>query len=173
MISIYALINPINDSVFYVGATQFPESRLQGHHSNCNGKTRKDEMIRIIKSFGLKAEILVLDEVQDEETRFWEEFYIELFSSYGFNMLQKKFSNYPLTTYNYQPPYFRQESENINGLDTYVISGCCNGEDIKYTLSQKTSKLTYTELKDRLYEMYESRVSFIKAQNKHKDLLAD
>lgn len=94
-IKIYALINPINDSVFYVGAT-FSELyvRLSGHLSSKGANNKKEIIINQIKFLGKRPEMLLLEEVQHTEAGFYEQFYMDLFKSFGFKLTNKYKANY-------------------------------------------------------------------------------
>lgn len=94
MVSIYALINPINNQVFYIGATYDIDSRYRNHVNEKKGTTFKCQVINEIRANNKKPEILVLDKCQREEVSFLEEFYIDLFSYYGFELNQQKSSTY-------------------------------------------------------------------------------
>lgn len=62
MVTIYCLINPFNNEPFYVGSTKCIrlKSRLSGHNTNYEGTRQKKELIKLIKSAGLKIEIMPL-----------------------------------------------------------------------------------------------------------------
>ncbi len=89
MISIYALVNPINNSVFYIGASMSPKNRFAHHCSNNDG-SYKAEMIYNLYQIGIKPELLVLDQVTYEEASFYEDFYTDLFRSFGFTIKTPK-----------------------------------------------------------------------------------
>lgn len=46
MVTIYALINPIDNNVFYIGATIHPDKRLQAHISDLSLYLRKKALKR-------------------------------------------------------------------------------------------------------------------------------
>jgi len=62
MVTIYALINPFNNEPFYVGSTNQKRltSRLSGHLHGQEGTKQKKDLIKLIKSEGLKVEIMPL-----------------------------------------------------------------------------------------------------------------
>src|SRR4051794_37218045 len=97
MIHIYVLINPINNHVFYVGATKHLKNRYCCHIRNSNGNNYRSRQIRIILKAGLKPEILSVDKFKESEVSFFEEFYMDLFKSFGFKLYQAKTSSYSLT----------------------------------------------------------------------------
>ncbi len=94
-VSIYALINPIDNSVFYIGCTHSPWERLIQHitqSKNCD--SYKSTVIQEIKSTGHDVEMLVLDKCHISQASFWEEFYMQLYKSYGFTLKQSPVSTY-------------------------------------------------------------------------------
>lgn len=105
MISIYALINPVNDQIFYIGATKNPKQRLKTHNT-ISGSTNKKKLsiITDILSANKRVEMLILEECHNHEAQKLECFYMELFTFYGFTIAQNsKWSNYnPLQTYDYK-----------------------------------------------------------------------
>lgn len=89
MTTIYALVNPINKEIFYIGATANLDSRFSTHISFSKVKdTPKDIYIRQILSKGLRPELLVLDTCEPFHAWFWEEHYINLYRSWGFSLIQ-------------------------------------------------------------------------------------
>ena len=98
MIKIYALYNPINNTPFYVGATAMDLdkrlSRHTGHYNIINNgysvAAARAELIREIKSSGMKPEIRLLAEVPLCEADLNEKYFYELFRSDGFDLLQSK-----------------------------------------------------------------------------------
>lgn len=97
-VHIYALINPINNSVFYIGASISPKNRLSTHIAESRfDRNYKSEQIREILSKGLKVDYEVLETCDQDKARFWEEFYMDLFSSFGFTLRQNRDSYYNFT----------------------------------------------------------------------------
>jgi hypothetical protein len=64
-----------NGSPIYVGKSNKPKQRLNTDH---------------YKNFGKDINQYIIDEVLRSEWRFWEQFYIDLFRSWGFVLLQQK-----------------------------------------------------------------------------------
>lgn len=94
-VNIYCLINPINDHVFYIGATLNPlKTRLSSLKGTGNSNIKSKEIIKEIKEKGLLPEILLLDIVPFDDATFFEDFYMQLFKSFGFNLTNKHKSNY-------------------------------------------------------------------------------
>jgi len=93
---IYALINPSDQQVFYVGASISPKDRYSHHIYNAKktSKNPKSKLILDIQAQGLQPEICVLDCVEFNEGTFFENHYMDLFRSFGFNLRQKRRSLY-------------------------------------------------------------------------------
>lgn len=94
---IYALLNPITNNIFYVGATIRIKSRHRQHH--CKNKLHKGyraEQIKSLLDIGQKAEMVILAECGKNEAKNEEEFYISLLKFYGFRLEQKEKSTYSL-----------------------------------------------------------------------------
>lgn len=93
-VKIYALINTLDDSVFYIGCTvQRLEARLSNHISRSTDSI-KNRLVYNILFKGGKVEILELDECDFADGSKWEQFYIDLFKSFGFVLIQSRISNY-------------------------------------------------------------------------------
>jgi len=96
LVKIYALLNPIDNNVFYVGATSSElKVRLSAHCSPyCYIDTRptfgkkKADYIFNLKEYNKAPEIILLEEVNFEDVDRTEEFYYYLFKSYGFTLIQ-------------------------------------------------------------------------------------
>lgn len=73
MVKIYYLHNGDNIP-FYVGETSVQLNSRNAHHK---------------QKYGTTTQIELVDEVENDEWRFWEEHYISLFRSWGFNLKNK------------------------------------------------------------------------------------
>ena len=90
MNSIYCLINPINNDIVYIGKSKNISKRYKDHCRKAKGKYRckldkwKNELI----SSG-NLPVLEIIEQFDEyvDINFWEKYYISLYRSWGFNLL--------------------------------------------------------------------------------------
>lgn len=129
MISIYALINPINNQVFYIGATINPISRLSLHrHSMGLNDTKKDAIFySLVSSHNIEPELFILDTCSLEDANFWEVFYTDLYISYGFD-IKKCTSPYN----NFDRKLARKKSENKPWKYANSISRKIDGKDIHY-----------------------------------------
>lgn len=78
-----------NGNIRYVGKTnQYLKQRLYAHILECKSE-RRSHKISWIKSLLNKGErpiIEVIDEVPEEEWHFWEQYWIEQFRQWGFNL---------------------------------------------------------------------------------------
>ena len=84
---IYILIDPITQHVRYVGKTNKPRSRFNEHISKCSKYNNyKDNWLNSLKKKGLAPEMVIIDETLDEDWEFLEQWYIELFRSWGFKL---------------------------------------------------------------------------------------
>jgi Txe/YoeB family toxin of Txe-Axe toxin-antitoxin module len=93
-VKIYALINSLNDTVFYIGCTKSDlKARLSNHISRRTDCTKNRFIYNILVAGG-KVEILELDEVAFENGSFWEQHYIDLFLSFGYKLIQRRTSAY-------------------------------------------------------------------------------
>ena len=90
MITIYTLKDPITNEVRYIGKTKRKlVDRMYSHTSNYKlekEKSNKNSWIKSLKNKNLKPIIEELDLVEDNNWEFWEQFYINLFKSWGFKL---------------------------------------------------------------------------------------
>jgi hypothetical protein len=93
MITIYCLIDPRDNSIFYVGRTTNFTKRMFKHNSpQTNKGTFKNEYIKSLKAAGYKFIPEILEVVTTkEEGKFWETFYTQLFRSWGFDLQNNKY----------------------------------------------------------------------------------
>lgn len=85
---IYALIDPRDNKVRYIGKANNPFNRYKNHFNSSRDKnTHKRNWINSIRKDGFRPELLILDEVPIDKWQWWESFYISLYKTYGFNLL--------------------------------------------------------------------------------------
>lgn len=83
---IYALADPRDGSVRYIGKADNVRQRFNLHVSALKHKSKKINWIKSLKSVGLVPNVFVVDEVLKCEWPFWEMHYISLFKSFGFSL---------------------------------------------------------------------------------------
>lgn len=89
---IYALINPLTDLVYYIGATSNVKHRFAEH---C--KAQLQSTTKAICSNGLNPELIILDECEQKKVAFYESYWIQQFLCWGFILENKKIN----TIYNH------------------------------------------------------------------------
>lgn len=82
---IYSLSHPISDEIRYIGKSDNPYKRFIAHLNKSCG-IKKTEWINSLKLNGLLPKLQIVDEVPNEEWKFWEQYYICLFRSWGFDL---------------------------------------------------------------------------------------
>lgn len=83
---IYALIDPRNDHIKYIGRTNNVRKRYWEHINDKRTNVNKKLVIPLLKH-GLMPVSHVLDTVPTSEWEFWERHYISLYRSWGFELL--------------------------------------------------------------------------------------
>jgi len=89
-VKIYALIDPNNNSVRYIGKTELSlEKRLYLHLWDLKrcGNKHKVNWINKLKKENKKPEIVLIEEVDFDDWKFFEQYWIEQFKAWGFNLL--------------------------------------------------------------------------------------
>ena len=89
-VKIYALICPDNGNVRYIGITKRSLHVRLSEHMKERHVNKRCSWIRSLKNKNLKPQIILIDEVNSDYD-FWEQHYISLFSSFGFNLVNGTF----------------------------------------------------------------------------------
>ena len=85
---IYALVCPKTGQFRYIGKSNFPEKRIRSHISACSySSSKKNSWIKRLRNENMVPVLEILEEVDMERWQFWEMFYISLFKSWGFRLL--------------------------------------------------------------------------------------
>ena len=85
---IYALIDPRNNHVRYIGKANDPYDRYINHFNSARDKnTHKRSWINSVRNDGFRPELLILDKVPLDKWQWWETFYISLYQTYGFKLV--------------------------------------------------------------------------------------
>lgn len=85
---IYALVCPNTDHVRYIGKSNNPQKRLHSHLTDGRMNHRRNWLLSLKKENKL-PKVEILDTVKIEEWAFWEQHYISLYRSFGFNLLNR------------------------------------------------------------------------------------
>lgn len=84
---IYILIDPENQQVRYIGKTKNISRRYSQHISECSKiRSHKNNWILSLKNKGLKPEMVVIDECDNNDWTFLEQWYIQLFKTWNCNL---------------------------------------------------------------------------------------
>lgn len=123
LIKIYILVDPISNQVRYVGKTcQSLSKRLNGHFFK-KSRTHTSSWIKSLKSKNKIPIIELLDEVPEPEWIFWEQHYISLFKSWGYNLTNHSIGGEGRTRYK-MPLKDRLHLSQINkGRKVHSIEG--------------------------------------------------
>lgn len=84
-IYIYKLVHPKSYKPLYIGATRNPKTRLSAHLTKSKGFPRITEL----RSAGLKAKLIVLEECNVPKAKKREQFWIEHFKNKGIKLLNR------------------------------------------------------------------------------------
>lgn len=85
---IYALSDPRSNQIRYIGKANNPEDRYINHFNSARDKnTHKRNWINSVRKDGFRPELLIIDEVPKSDWQYWEKFYISLFKTWGFNLV--------------------------------------------------------------------------------------
>ncbi len=83
---IYALLD--GENVRYIGKSNDPQRRFRAHlRDKC--KSHKTNWITLLKEEGRLPKIEIIDEIPFNKWEFWEQFYISLYKSWGFDLINK------------------------------------------------------------------------------------
>lgn len=88
-IFIYALIDPRNNQIRYIGQTNNIKRRYTKHLTdsrNIKRPNKNHSWIKSLLNLNLKPEQIILDVVEFHEWEFWEKHYISLYKSWGFKL---------------------------------------------------------------------------------------
>lgn len=86
-VTIYALVDT-NSSIKYIGVTRRnPKQRLNNHIYEAKQFPLKNKRTEWISSSNFQINQIILDVVPEEETMFWEQFWISLCKTWGFELV--------------------------------------------------------------------------------------
>jgi hypothetical protein len=91
---IYILICPIDGLVKYVGKANNPAKRLKDHMLDFRCMDfHKATWIRQLKLLKKKPELIIVDEIESFEWKYWEAFWCEYFKSLGYKLFNVRSRN--------------------------------------------------------------------------------
>lgn len=83
--TIYALTDPTSQEVKYIGVSRRLNKRFKEHLKDLSN-THKVHWIQSLLKKGFEPQLYILEEVLDIDWGFWEEYYISLYKSWGFDL---------------------------------------------------------------------------------------
>ena len=149
MTLIYCLIK--DNTPFYVGKTRNPQSRFNSYKRQFN------------------CEILILDEVDDSEWKFWEKHYISLFKSWGFKLENKNNGGGGPTTIIFSEERNKKISQSTMGIPrpNSINGGFKPGH--KINLNRVQSEETISLIKSKAINRVQSEETKLKRSNSLKN----
>lgn len=94
MTFIYILICPLDGLVKYVGKSNNPEKRLKDHLLDFRCMDLNKAMwLRSLRAKKLKPELVVIDEVDILQWKYWEHFWCGYYKSLGFKLFNSRSRN--------------------------------------------------------------------------------
>jgi group I intron endonuclease len=109
---VYIYILSYNDDIRYVGRTFNLNKRLKQHINESNkNNTHKSNWIRKVKNINIE----IVDVCSEDNYSFWEQHYISLYRSWGFNLLNKTIGGEGLTGYRHTNKFKIWKSNSMIG----------------------------------------------------------
>ncbi len=113
-VKIYAIVNPKDDEVLYVGASLNPKKRYAMHSvaGEWHFTTRRYKIVKALAKERILPKLVILEECAREDGRARENHYINLYKSLGHKLQQQKSGYNPIpkkSMKEMQEEYRRQE----------------------------------------------------------------
>ncbi len=140
-IFIYSLNCPITNNPKYIGKTNNLRKRLRGHLKE-HEKTKKNNWIKSLRSKGLKPIMRIIDKVENSEWIFWEQHYISLYRSWGFDL--KNMTDGGEGT-KMTDEIRKKQSEARKGIRPVHLIGYKHSDETKRVLSEKAKGRAVSE----------------------------
>jgi group I intron endonuclease len=146
-VKIYTLSNPIDGTIRYVGKTETTlEKRLKGHIydlKRCNNK-HKLNWFNLLLTENKKPLITLLDEVPYKEWVFWECFWIDLLTQWGFNLVNgtkggEGYTSDQVKKLWLNDEYRKHHTDRVQGVN-HPMYGRHHSEKTKKILSEKCGR---------------------------------
>lgn len=107
---IYSLTDPRNNQIRYVGKTNFPKKRFNNHIYNRHVPSPFSEWVKELHSKKLIPVFEELQEVEESEWQFWEQYWIAQTKAWGFTLFNKAIGGRGCVGYRHTP----EEKEKIS-----------------------------------------------------------
>lgn len=135
-IYIYGLQDPVTQQIRYVGKTKNPKMRFHNHmNPRHNEHTHKRNWINSLKELHLRPCMLILDEVSEDDWKFWEKYWIQQCIVWGFNLVNHTSGGEGSISGNSTSFKKGQISWNKGTSPTYICEYC--GKTFKASKSSK------------------------------------
>lgn len=122
---IYTLSHPITSEIRYVGKTRNPIQRYSNHLNKHHNKfSHKTAWIESLKKIKLRPVMEVLDEVPEDDWKFWERYWINQCLSWGFNLVNHTSGGEGLTMGNQTSFKKGNKSWNKDKGNTFICENC-------------------------------------------------
>jgi hypothetical protein len=165
---IYALVDPRNNSIRYIGKTNNLTTRKKRHIQESlkskSGSTKKHDWIKKVYSLGYEIDIIEIDIVSKTEWQYWEMFYIDLFKTWGFSLTNMTNGGEGIDN----PWKYLTETQRNNRIDQLKK----RLQSVEYKEKQRLARLgkTYDEIygEIRAKEIKNKKSEFLKKNNPSK-----
>lgn len=145
LVYIYTLEHPLTGEVRYVGKTKNPKMRFQNHMNKGHNKTsHKTNWIESLKREGLRPIMKVLDEVSNEEWKYWEKFWIAVCTEWGFKLTNHTSGGEGLSLGNNTSFKKGDKPWNIGTANTEICEICGNNFKVWPSQSKKRRTCSHT-----------------------------
>jgi len=96
-VKVYGLLNPLNNHIFYVGVSSYPEIRFQMHKygANWNRLSHRYRQILWMRKENVTPELIILWEGDISNGKEMEDYYIKYYTDLGHIKNQIKSGFYP------------------------------------------------------------------------------
>lgn len=142
-IKIYVLVDPRNGQIKYVGKTSGTlEKRLKHHFYNLhkgNNQHKRNWFNQLTKE-GLKPIIEIIDEVPNEEWKFWEKYWISQIKTWGFNLVNHSEGGEGFSSEDVKKLWRKKEYREMQCARISPFKGRKHTEEAKEIMRQKCPK---------------------------------
>lgn len=143
---IYALINPLNDQLFYIGKSINPKKRLSNHfcRSNLNKNGLVNTLLRKLKKKNIKPIVKILCVCYIKNENIMEKRYISIYKNNGYKLLNQRsggdgWQNISNKQFNYNP-YIAAKA----AMKKIILRNIKTGEEKEFPAVLKAAKFLKT-----------------------------